>query len=62
MADKWVAAQDISRGTRSREDRVKDATAILAASGPIVGLVGSIATAYFAYHAAVDKVGQAVAR
>jgi len=46
----------------SREDRVKSVTAILSASGPIVGLIGSIVTAYFAYAAAVAKVGQAAAK
>ena len=62
IADKWVPSQDTVPSAHSREDRVKDLTAILAASGPIVGLIGSIVTAYFAYLAAVAKVGQAASK
>jgi hypothetical protein len=60
IAERLVAARDSSRG--NREDRVKGLTAILAASGPIFGLIGSIVTAYFTYYAAAAKFGQAAAK
>jgi hypothetical protein len=62
IADKWVPPENATPSTQSRAERVKDLTAILAASGPIVGLIGSIVTAYFAYAAAVAKVAQAAAK
>jgi hypothetical protein len=62
IADKWVPPENAMPSTQSRAERVKDLTAILAASGPIVGLIGSIVTAYFAYAAAVAKVAQAAAK
>jgi len=61
IADKLVTTQGTLPGMPSREDRVKNVTTILGASAPILGLIGSIVTAYFAYLSAIAKTAEKAA-